>query len=163
MIVITTLLFAFSFSLHPMHVAYTSIEVNPEQKTIAVVHKFFTADVSLLFYHLFEKSIEPQKDFEFSKAEIDLINNYMKERFILVSDNDTIDLNYLRKEQEDESIWLYYSGKFTKAKPKSLIINNLLMLDLYFDQTNLVIATHGMKENGFTFNFNNRQSVLALQ
>jgi hypothetical protein len=146
-----------------MHIAYTSIEVNPEQKTIAVVHKLFTADFSLLFYHLFEKSIEPQKDLEFSKEEVDLINNYMKERFILISDNDTVDLKYLRKEQEDESIWLYYTGNFTKADPKSLIINNLLMLDLYFDQTNLVIATQGTKENGFTFNYNNRQSMLSLQ
>jgi hypothetical protein len=163
MVLLTSFLLAGFIAAHPLHVSITSVEINTEQKAVVISHKFYTGDFSLLFYHLFEKNIEPQKDKEFNTAEIELINSYMHKRFMLVSGSDTISLGYLRKEQNEESIWLYYSGKLSKRDMKTLIINNLLMLDLYEDQTNLVIVTRGIKENGLTFNATNRQSVVDIR
>ena len=87
----------------------------------------------------------------------------MKHRFILVSGKDTINLLYNSKQQEDESLWLYYSGTLDKRNLKDLTINNLLLLDLYMDQTNLVIVNQGSTEKGLSFDWDNRQSVLVLK
>jgi hypothetical protein len=163
MILLASFLLSGFIAAHPLHVSLTSIEINTEQKTVLVAHKFFTGDFSLLFYHLFEKNIEPLQDKDFSAKEKELVNSYMSKRFVLVAGSDTIPLVLLRKEQNEESIWLYYSGKLPKNKIESLIISNLLLLDLYEDQTNLVILTHGVKENGFSFNAINRKSVVDIR
>ena len=163
MVPFATLMFAGSLALHPMHIAFTNIEISAQADSITVAHKVFTTDFSLLFFHLFEKTIEPRADTEFNTSEINLINHYMKYRFILVSGTDTIRLNYLNKKQEDESLWLYYSGRLPNTASKSLEINDLLLFDLYMDQTNLVIVTSGAGQKGYSFNWDNRQSILELK
>jgi hypothetical protein len=163
MTIIPALIVAFSNLAHPMHVSYTNVEINTDQKTILVSHKLYTADFSLLFYHLFEKNIEPRKDIEFTTSENNLISSYMKQRFNIVAGNDTLELHYVRKDHEDESLFLYYKGKFENDVPEEIVINNLLLLDLYMDQKNLVIVNYGKKEQGLTFNWDTRQSVLVYK
>jgi hypothetical protein len=149
-------------TMHPLHVAYTNIEINREEKIITVSHKIFTNDFTLLFYHLFEKTIEPRNDKPFTPEESQLIDSYMSRRFILCAGSDTLNLKFERKDQDDESVWLYYSGILPESMKDSLVINNLLLLDLYFDQTNLVIVSFKGKEEGFTFDFKKRQSAVEL-
>ncbi|HLO60075.1 MAG TPA: DUF6702 family protein [Bacteroidales bacterium] len=149
--------------MHPLHVAYTNIEINEQQKSISVTHKMYTNDFTLLFFHLFEKNIIPVDSADFRPSEIDLINHYMKYRFFLVADNDTLKLDYKGKQLDDEYIWLTFSGKFDTVPQANLEINDMLLLDLFMDQTNLVIVNNGPVEKGFSFNWDNRQSVLALK
>jgi len=163
MIFVYALIIAGLSSAHPLHVAYTNIEINTEQKSVSVSHKIFTDDFTLLFFHLFEKNIIPNKAKEFNPAEVDMIDGYMKERFILVTGKDTIDLDYICKQQSDESLWLYFSGQIKNRKLSQITIHNLLLLDLYMDQTNLVIINNDTIERGLSFNWDNRQSVLVLK
>jgi len=162
MVFLASVLLSGFIAAHPMHISFTSVELVAEEKTVTVSHKFYTNDFSLLFYHLYEKIIEPQKDKAFSAAEINLINKYMGDRFMLLSDNDTIPLKFLSAAQDEEFIWLYYTGNLLNTNMKSLIIENVLMLDLFMDQTNLVIIAHGGKENGFSFDYVKRRSVLDM-
>jgi hypothetical protein len=155
-------LLAGSLSAHHLHISYTSIEIDAEKDSLSVSCKFFTSDFNLLFYHLFERNIAPQMDKAFGTSELELINNYLKYRFTLLADKDTIALQYIRKDQDEESLWLFYKGRIPDSTMKSFTIHNLLLLDLYEDQTNLVIITNGKKETGFAFNFTNRQSVLEM-
>lgn len=145
--------------LHPLHITYTSIEINRENDSISLSHKFFTDDFSLLFYHLFEKQVEPKMNQDFSMAELDLIKTYLSYRFVLVAGTDTISLNYHRKDQDDESLWLFFKGRLPDNGAKALSVQNQLLLDLYEDQTNLVILICGKKEKGFRFNITDQQAV----
>lgn len=163
MVIPATVLLAGLLSAHPLHVSLSNIEINSAQNKISVTHKFYIEDFNLLFFHLFEKNIEPKEDREFETNEKVLINNYMDNRFILLSGNDTIDLKYIRKEQNEESIWLYYTGNLTKTKQRSFVINNLLFLDLYEDQKNMVIVTQGQREKGIAFDYTDRRSALEIQ
>jgi hypothetical protein len=158
-----SLILATAVWMHPLHVAYTNIEIDEQQKSIAVTHKMYANDFTLLFFHLFEKNIIPADSADFKPAEVDLINHYMKYRFFLVADSDTLKLDYKGKQLDDEYIWLTFSGKYDSGRMTNLEINDMLLLDLFMDQTNLVIVNHGPIEKGFTFNWDNRQSVLALK
>jgi hypothetical protein len=111
---------------------------------------------------LYEKNIEPKKDQAFSNSDLRLIDGYYRDRLTLLSDQDTLVLQFIRKEQDDESIWLFYESRLPSSKMKSLILNNLLLLDLYMDQKNLVIISSGDREKGITFDFENRRAVMNM-
>lgn len=150
------------FSAHPLHVAYSNVEIDQENSTIEVSHKIYIQDFTLLFVHLFEQHIEPKDESDFSEQEIRMIDGYMKERFIIITGNDTLDLNYSKKQQDEETVWLFYSGKLKKKLPAKLEISNMLLLDLFMDQTNLLILNDGSTEKGITFNWDKRQETIML-
>jgi hypothetical protein len=160
--ILPALIIAASVTMHPMHVAYTNIEISQDQKTVTVSHKIYTADLTLLFAHLFEKNIVPSDTTEFKQTEIDLITHYMKYRFNLVAGTDTIQLGFKSKQMDDEHIWLTFNGNLPPGFKGELTINNMLLLDLYMDQKNLVILNNGSIEKAFTFNWDNREEILAL-
>jgi hypothetical protein len=157
---ILELIIAGSLLSHPVHIAFTNIDIEPEEVTVA--HKVILNDFDLLFFHLFEKDLQPRQDIEFKNEEIALIGGYMKERFILVADNDTLPLKYVKKSQDNEYLWLYYSAKINPGI-KEIQINNMLLLDINMDQKNLVIVNYGKTEKGFSFDWDNRQTVLSLR
>ena len=159
---IPSLILVAAAALHPMHVAYTSIDINAETKKVSVSHKLYTNDFTLLFFHLFEKNIIPSDSASFTQPEIDLINHYMKYRFFLVEARDTLNLHFAGNHLEDEYLWLRYEGKINNSEIQEIAIHNMLLLDLYMDQTNLVIVNNGPVEKGVTFNWDKRQSVLSF-
>jgi len=163
MILSVPILLSWLFAAHPVHVSVTNLEINPQQKEIAVTCKLFTDDFSLLFYHLFEKEVKPEATRDFSAGELTLVNRYMTAAFRLESGKSLLPLRYIRKEQDDQSIWLYYTCILPADRIKTLILTNALLLDLYEDQTNLVIVTRGKKERGITFNIRNMKSEIDLQ
>jgi hypothetical protein len=63
---------------------------------------------------------------------------------------------------DDEHIWLTFNGNLPPGFKGELTINNMLLLDLYMDQKNLVILNNGSIEKAFTFNWDNREEILAL-
>lgn len=162
MTIFPTLLLSATLALHPMHVSYTNIDINTETKEVSVSHKLYANDFTLLFFHLFEKNIIPSDTASFTQPEIDLIDHYMKYRFFLLEDQDTLSLHFAGKHMEDEYLWLKFVGKIKDAEIHEMAIHNMLLLDLYMDQTNLVIVNNGPVEKGYTFNWDNRQSVLTF-
>lgn len=160
---LTTFMLAGMLSLHPVHVSFTNVELDTADHEISVSHKFFTDDFIMLFSHLFEKEIFPRHGKAFGNAEIELINHYMRYRFNLIAGNDTIPLLYNGKDQDEESVWIRYSGKLDVPHADSITIENMLLLDLYMDQTNLLIFNIADQEKGYAFNFDKRRWTMALK
>lgn len=161
--ILTTFMLSGMLSLHPVHVSFTNVELNTADHEISVSHKFFINDFTMLFSHLFEQDIIPQQSKDFGNAEIELINHYMRYRFNLVAGNDTIPLRYNGKDQDEESLWIRYSGKLNVSHTDSITIENMLLLDLYMDQTNLLIFNIADQEKGYAFNFDKRRWTMALK
>jgi len=150
-------------NLHPLHVSMTNITINDAEQKVDVTYQLHTDDFTLLFFHLFEKMIAPVKEVEFTAAELNMMDSYLERRFFLTSDTDTLQLHYVKKDQNDDTLWLYYSGSLGKGKINSLTVTNQLLLDLYEDQTNLVILSNGKIEQGLTFNSKTHQSEIDLK
>ena len=163
MTVIFTLLFSMMLHAHPLHVSFTSIDISEERSEANLSFKFYTDDFSLLFFHLYEKNIQPAMDQELTKDQLKIINSYFKRAFALVAGRDTLDLEFIRKDQDDLNIWLYYKGSWPENKDFQVFLTNMLMLDLYEDQTNLVIVTNGKHEQGYTFDYRNRRFKLDVK
>jgi hypothetical protein len=147
---------------HPLHVSVTSIDINQEKSEASFSFKFYTDDFKLLFFHLYEKNIKPEMNQELTAAELELISRYLNRAFTIVSGSDTLDFEYVRKDQNEESLWLYFKGNLPGGKKDPFRLTNMLLLDLYEDQTNLVIITHGAHEEGYTFNNSMRQQEIDV-
>jgi hypothetical protein len=141
-------------SLHPVHVSYTNLDITPETGEINLVYKFFTDDIKLLFYHLYDRDLLFDSNKDLTSEEIEMTSGYLFQSFILKEkDNQVIKFNFTRKEQNEEFIWLYFKGKLFQKNTGQLILTNRVLLDLFEDQTNLVILSSGNYEKGFHFNY----------
>lgn len=162
MTLLHTLLFFAFLHHHPLHVSFTNIDINRQAGELSLSIKCNTEDFSLLFFHLHEKNITPEPDKDFTEAQLLLINEYISRSFSLVAGKDTLDLAFMKKEQDDLYLWLYYKASFKALKKKGLVLNNTLLLDLYQDQTNLVIVNDGTRETGYRCDFQNRRCELDV-
>jgi Domain of unknown function (DUF6702) len=151
-------------ALHPVHVSYTSIDIRPGTREISLVCKFFTDDLKLLFYHYYEKELPFNPENDLSAGEVDLICRHIFGSFALKEmDEKTVDFSFVRKEQDEASIWLYFQGKFDREIPDSIVLMNTLLLDVFEDQTNLVILTAGGNEKGYRFDYLTREMKIELK
>jgi hypothetical protein len=151
-------------ALHPVHVSYTSVDIAAETGEISMVCKFFTDDLKLLFYHFYERELpfDPGKDL--TSDEADLISRHLLGSFALKEQDDkAVNFNFVKKEQNEESIWLYFRGKFDQQMPDTIALTNTLLLDLFEDQTNLLILTTGGDEKGVRFDYRTREMKIKLK
>jgi hypothetical protein len=162
MLLLISIFSSWLLAAHPIHVSVTSLDVDLKKKEIVITQKMYTEDFALLFYHLFEKNVRPQAGKDFSANELALINTYISAAFILESGKNKLPLEFMRKEQNEESIWLYYKCSLQSNKNKTLMLTDALLLDLFDDQTNLVIVSNGGREEGYTFNSKNWKSQIDL-
>ena len=145
-------------ALHPMHISYTNLDMNPETGEIKLVCKFYTDDLKLLFYHFYDRQLlfDPEK--ELPAEDIELISRYLFSSFMLKEpDGKVVNFSFMRKEQNEESLWLYFNGNFSQHNPGSILLMNTLLLDLFEDQKNLVIILCGEFERGYSFDYQSRE------
>jgi hypothetical protein len=158
MSIIMLLFWASALHMHPMHISFTNIEISASEKEATAACKFFADDFNLLFFHLYEKILNPEIGKDFNNEELKMINGYMSERLFFVMAEDTVRFKFVRKDQNEDSIWLYYHINYSKTHINKAMLINKLLLDLYMDQTNLVVISNGSNETGITYNFNNQQT-----
>jgi hypothetical protein len=163
MVFLASVILSGFMTAHPVHVSLTSVEINTGRKTVSVSYKFYTNDLILLLYHVFEKDFQPEPDKTLTPAEIGVLDSYLSRAFILVNKKDTLSFKFLSKEQDEESIWLHYQANLSRKEIKTLAITNLLMLNIYEDQQNLVILSDGMVEKGYSFDLVNRQAAISFK
>jgi hypothetical protein len=157
------ILFSWLLAAHPVHVSVTNLDINTGKNTIFISQKMFTDDFDLLFYHLYEKNIKPVEGRDFTPNELSLINGYMKDAFVIEAGSKKLPLEFVKKEQDKESIWLYYTCSLPANKIKTLMLTNSLLLQVFEDQTNLVIVTYLGKDTGYTFNYDKWKSEITLK
>jgi hypothetical protein len=157
-----TILFSWLLAAHPVHVSVTNLDISTEKNTILITQKMFTDDFDLLFYHLYEKNIKPVAGKDFSPGELSLVNGYMKDAFVIESGGTRLPIEFVKKDQDDESIWLYYTCSLPSNKIRTLMLTNSILLQLFEDQTNLVIVTYRGADTGYTFNYDKWKSEIRL-
>jgi hypothetical protein len=151
-------------ALHPLHVSYTSIDISRETGEIDLVCKFFTDDLKLMFYHFYDREIrfDPEKDL--TGPEKDLVNRYVFNSIeCKKTDGNPVLFQMIKKEQNEENIWIYYRGKLEGEIPDTVTIMNTLLLDIFEDQINLLILTCGSMEKGYRFDYRNRELQMIIK
>lgn len=151
-------------TFHPVHVSYTSVDIIMEKGEVMVTHKFYTDDLRLLFYHVYGREVLLDKDKEISPDDQATLVQYLSDAFIIKEKDDrSVKFEFMHKEQNEESVWLYFNGKLKGVNHGTIVIINTLLLDLFEDQTNLIILTSDRPEKGYRFDYRTREQVIDLK
>lgn len=141
---------------HPVHVSVLNIEYNASRKTLDFTFRFYKDDMELAIFHNYAIQVKLDSVGAPAKTE-QLVNRYMNERFHINLNGKALDsLQYSRKVNDGPEIWLYYSIP-VQGELKTLKVTNQLMMDLYFDQTNLVICGPKGKETAYELNYDKNE------
>jgi hypothetical protein len=147
--------------MHPVHVSVTNFEYNTKDKAAKLSVKVFPDDFELAFMHNYNLSLNLGTDSihpEWKKY----MDMYFSKMFLLKVNNKTnIPLVFMNYEMKDDGILLYFTAPMS-GKIKSLQIDNGILLDIFENQTNLLILSINGKEKGYNLNFNNYKVDLKL-
>lgn len=158
--VFTVLMFCSWF--HPVHVSLLNVDLDLQTGKIEIVFKFDKNDFETIIMHKYNVSLDlKNKDNLTSNFESAL--NYIDDSFKMGINGTIIEQwEYTGNEVSEESIWLYYR-KLYPEKIRDISITNAVLMDLYEDQTNLVILTWSGKQNGYQLDNKKRNISLVIE
>jgi hypothetical protein len=134
--------------MHPVHVSICNLDLNNSENTVSV--KLFKDDFALVLKNKYQTDfpMENADDKQNSQYISKYINSCLQ---IELSNNKILNLDYKYSQINEDAIWFYFLAEKINKVTK-LSIKNTLMLDLWDDQTNLLIISWQGKENGYRFN-----------
>ncbi len=142
-----SMFFLFSPPAHPVHVALTSIEYRKEQQTFDIEFKVFSDDLEHAIAEKYNVALKLANTDETPNEKV-YLNKYIAENFkFIVNGDKKLDLVSYGKKLSDTAIWLHYRSKCSVPLKKVYIYNTILM-DMWGDQTDLVIFKYGKFEKG---------------
>ena len=149
------LVFLFWFMLHPVYVTLTSVDYIPNDGCLKVFIKMYLDDF------LLDAEQNENVFLKDEKKSKEITENYIKQKFILIANNKTLTGKVNNIEATDEEVKVYMEYK-TSGKPKELLVKNLIMTELYREQSNLVIIKIDEFEEGFKFTSEITEQVFKI-
>lgn len=148
--------------LHPVHISLLNVDLDRETGKIEIAFKLYSDDLENVILNKYDIDLDITNKDDPGKN-IDMIHKYIHESFELSINGTKVDeWEYAGDQSDEEAIWLYYSKLWPGQMQKISIANEVLM-DLYEDQTNLVIITWADKQNGYRLNNKNREISFILE
>jgi len=141
-----TLFFSIWFVFHPVHVTLTSIDFVKETDCFKVFVKIYFDDF-LLDCRLNGIEIN-NTDFSVDNSySQDIVETYLNKMLILKVNDKTLTgkLQSMKLSVNELSMDVEYAGR---KNPKTVLVKNLIMADLYSDQSNMIIVRVNDFEEG---------------
>ena len=146
--------------LHPVHVSVTNMEYFKENNEIEFSIKVFKDDFQLLFFHLGKNAINFNNPDEIEKN-MDLIKGYFQKNFKIIINDSNTDIYLKDYNLLEDAVWFKFNAPI-KSKILSIKLINTVLLDLYFDQKNLLIFKAEDFENGYRFDIKNKEYLIEF-
>lgn len=159
---IFTSLLSFATGFHPVHVSILNAEYTAGSTSIDLSFKVFTSDLELALAHNYSVAVNLGKPTERTDA-TDFINKYFSSGIfsIKVNNNYQPKLVFYKKEMREDAVWLHFRVPLS-GKVRELVITDMVLLDIYEDQTNLLIFAMNGKETGYRFTINQRDAKIKI-
>ena len=158
--ILSVLLLFSGRSYHPVHVSVLNMEYLPEKSMVDLLFKVFTADLEFAIAHNFNVALNLGQPSESPEAEMQ-INKYLSATFrLMINNNYQPKIVSISKEISEDATWVHVSFPLTE-QIHHFTIHNAIFMDLYQDQTNLLIITLNKKETGYRLDFYNREITLT--
>ncbi len=151
MIITGQLLLFFILVFHPVHVSVTSMEYNKGEKIFLMSFKVFTDDFETIVEEKYGVNLNLGKEDELKNAD-EYFNRYFNESFSFkVNGEELREPVFLEKKMNDIAVWIYYKYPIS-GNVEEVEIKNVIMLDMFSDQSNMLIFKYNDFEKGFIFN-----------
>lgn len=167
MVALKSLLFAVFTYLsgsyyHPVHVSVLNMEYQAEKSTLELSFKVFTADLEFAIAHNYNVALNLGQNNESKEADLQ-IKKYLSATFrMLINNKESLQIAGIQKETIEDATWI--KAVIPVSAPfQSITVHNALLMDLYQDQTNLLILTMDKKESGYRLDFYNREITVKSE
>ena len=148
--------------LHPVHVSLLNVDLYTGSGDISLTFKFFSDDFQHIILQRYGTDLDIVNQTD-PGDQIGTINKYLEKTFSLEINGTRIAAwEYDKNEMDHQAIWLFYKGKF-EDKLQTVSVRYESMMDLYEDQTNLVIVTYDDIQNGYRLDNKNREISIEIQ
>jgi len=146
-------------SAHPVHIAIVNAEIQNNQLQMTL--RTYADDLQVAYFHYHSREIDYNSNENLNSK---WLINYVKNSITIISEpeKDTIDLQINTVNTEQGSVIFELTGQ-VPDQANSLYIYNGFLMDIYSDQSNLMIFTASGKERGMKFDIRNQEQVLKLR
>ncbi len=159
---ILNILFIFNTILHPIHNSVTNIEYFQKQKEFKITVKLYKDDFKTIIYKNYKYVLDPEQIPPADSSSF-YMTDYVKRNLVFIVGKKGYNKFKLQSAKVNfEALWLTFTLPFNK-KPKSIMLHNSLMNDMFADQSNLVIFSFTGNEEGYIFNHNKVNISIPLQ
>lgn len=141
-----TLILSFMVLAHPVHVSLMSVEYSEKQDFLNVFLKIYSDDF-LLDYKLLTgdgTKIDLNADKVFAQ---NVIGKYLNEKVQILGEGKQLEAKIINFESTEGELKIEMIFRNNKNS-KNYLVRNLIMTDLYSDQSNLLIFRYGNFEEG---------------
>lgn len=145
------LAFTGSVKAHPIHVSITNMDLLQDSNRIDISIGMYYDDFQSLINYQYNTMIDFSSYNRLTSKEQSAILDYIAKSFQLLNNkNDTLATDFLGWKKENQTIWLLFC---TDISPEiaEIRIRNALMLDLFDNQSNLIIFRQNGQEKGLEF------------
>jgi hypothetical protein len=141
---------------HPVHYSVLNIEHMQNERQLALSFRLMHDDLKLLAFHRYGDRIDTNAVADTAASDA-FITSYLNSMlFMVVNESDTLKINVLEKKKEGENLWLYTSVPVPE-EITHFRISNYLLMDIFDEQTNLVIMQINGKEQSFRMDASNTE------
>jgi len=147
------------FFAHPVHISVSNAEISGNN--IDMTLRAFRDDLQTAYFHYHSKPIDYSME---ENLKSDWMTAYLKKSVIMIAKpvQDTINLEYINARQDGDAVVFEFTGKLPD-RINSLYIYNGFLLDIYSDQSNLMIFGTSGSERGMKFDAWDAEQELKLQ
>jgi len=132
---------------HPVHVTMTSIDYVPETVSFQVFVRMYFDDF-LTDCRMNGAIVLEEKFPDGNPASVEVLEKYINDKIVLKVNDKQLVARLRNVSVVDNEISMNLVFNSIK-KPKTLTVKNLIMIDLYSDQSNMVIVRINDFEEGF--------------
>jgi hypothetical protein len=160
-IVLLTLvvLFTAPSAAHPLHLSITNIAY--ENGKLKILMKSFRDDWEVGYFHYHGVPVDFTDPMQ---REIPWFGEYLNKSFMISTGKEipalSLEIDSISLNEDAMTIEMH---ALVPESPKSLYIYNTLLIDIYPDQTNLVIFVSGKKETGIKFDMRKHDAEVILR
>ncbi len=156
------LVITFGIKAHPVHVSVINLDIDSTGNTLNFSVRLFYDDFQMIVNHIYNTDINFDAVDTLSDEQktviTDYIDHYLK---FMAEDGDTASIRFKTFEKRDNTIWFYFSGYFTHCYDV-LIVQNMIMADIFGDQKNMLIYRFKNTEEGIIFDRNTTEYKIVL-
>jgi hypothetical protein len=147
-------------SMHPVHVSVMNMEYIEDEKSFSISIKTFKDDMEIAIYHRYGKIVNLSEIGQRATGNA-FIEKYLLETIEIKYDENIIAPTIEEIIYNDDGIHVKLKSKANNNLDKISVLNTLLM-DIYMDQTNLVIISYKNKEKGYKLDVKNNSFEITF-
>ncbi|RKF03752.1 hypothetical protein C8N26_1379 [Tenacibaculum lutimaris] len=159
-IIILLVLPLLSFTLHKYYVALTEIEYKEDSKSIQMIMNVFMDDIELAINKDYNTNLQIASKNQLVNID-DYFYKYLQQHFKVIINNKETSYKFIGKEYDGDIVYFYLEIE-NVSLPKSIKIENNILVEHFPDQQNLIKATVNKKRKSLFLSSNNDKGLLKF-